>query len=255
MNALFNSNRHNLGRVGIIVPSSNTNLEPDCNLLLPSGVSVHFTRLGGYDKDVTPGINEMRTLAMSSVDEILELLIAAKVDVIGYGCASATLSCGLKFDQQLRESMEAKAGVPVVTVAGAMVEALTALNAKNIGFTSPYVSDLNRQSARFFEEADIQVVNFADHPKALSSVEQGNMTPQDVFELGCIADHPDADAIAIGCTDFRAVEAIEALEKTLGKPVVTSNQALIFACLTRIGVDMTHIKNAGRLFTKTSINI
>ncbi|MEH6579724.1 MAG: aspartate/glutamate racemase family protein [Amphritea sp.] len=248
MNAAFNSSRHKLGRVGMIVPLSNTNLEPDCGLLTPADVSVHFTRLGGYDIDVTPGIEEMRALALASVDDILHLLTAAKVNVIGYGCASATLSCGLDFDRRLREDMQAKAGVPVVTVAGAMVEALALLDATRIAFTSPYVRDLNRESASFFEEAGIQVVNFADHAKALSSVEQGLMTPQDVFELGCAADHPEADAIAIGCTDFRAVEAIEALERKLGKPVVTSNQALMFACLARIGVDPTSVENGGRLF-------
>jgi maleate cis-trans isomerase len=252
MSFSFNSNRANLGRVGIIVPSSNTNLEPDCTLLVPSGVSVHFTRLGGYDVEVVPGIEEMRDLAMASVDDILELLMAAKVDVIGYGCASATLSCGLDFDNRLRMDMEAKAGVPVVTVAGAMVEALSIIKATRIGFTSPYVKDLNRKSADFFEEAGIQVVNFADHSTALSSLEQGRMMPQDVFELGCAADHPDADAIAIGCTDFRAVEAIVALERELGKPVVTSNQALIFACLSRIGATSSSIECGGKLF-KTDI--
>ena len=250
MNMQFNSKRSPLGRIGIIVPLSNTNLEPDCGVLAPAEASVHFTRLGGYDIETTPGIEEMRALGMSSLDEILELLAAAKVDVIGYGCASATLSCGVEFDRNLSASLEAKVGIPVVTVAGAMVEAFNALNAKAIGFTSPYVKDLNRESGGFFEEAGVKVVNYADHPKILSSVEQGKMTPQDVFDLACQADHPDADVIAIGCTDFRAVEAIEAIEKQLGKPVVTANQALMFACLKRMGVDMGNISSGGLLFKR-----
>lgn len=247
MAALIGSDRRG-GRLGIIIPSSNTNLEPDCAILLPSGVTAHFTRLGGYDVEAIPGSAAMRALAMASVDGPLDLLTAARVNVIGYGCASATLSCGWTFDRRLCADMEAKAEIPAVTVAGAMVEALSALNASRIGFTSPYVGELNRKATAFFVEAGIQVVNRADVGTALSSVEQGRLTPRDAFELGCAADHPDADAIVIGCTDFRAVEAIGVLERELGKPVVTSNQALVFGCLARIGIDTSSVESGGRLF-------
>ena len=234
--------------MGIIVPASNTNLEPDCAVLLPSRVTAHFTRLGGYDVEAIPDSAAMRDLAMASVDDPLDLLTAARVNVVGYACASATLSCGWVFDARLRADMEARAGVPVVTAAGAMVEAISALGASRIGFTSPYVGELNRKAAAFFGDAGIQVVKRADFGTALTSVEQGRLTPGDAFELGLAADHADADAIVIGCTDFRAVEAIGALERELGKPVVTSNQSLIFACLARIGVDTDGIIRGGRLF-------
>ena len=38
-----------LSRIGMIVPSSNTNAEPDCLMLAPPGVTIHTTRSGGYD--------------------------------------------------------------------------------------------------------------------------------------------------------------------------------------------------------------
>lgn len=62
------------------------------------------------------------------------------------------------------------------------------------------------------------------------------------------ADHPAADAIVIGCTDCRAVEVIGALERKLGKPVITSNQALAFSNLTRISISPNSIESGGRLF-------
>lgn len=234
--------------MGIIVPSSNTNLEPDCALLVPCEATAHFTRLGGYDVEAIPGVEEMRGLAMASLDGPLDLLRAARVKVIGYACASATLSCGWTFDRHLRADMEAKAGVPAVTVAGAMIEALAVLKASRIGFASPYVGDLNRKAVAFFAEAGIQAVNCADIGAALSSLEQGRLTPRDAFELGLAADHPDAEAIVIGCTDLRAVEVIGALEMELGKPVVTSNQALVFACLARIGIETNSVESGGALY-------
>jgi maleate isomerase/arylmalonate decarboxylase len=232
----FDFSNRNHGKLGIIVPSSNTNLEADCALLVPEGVTTHFTRVGGYEVDEIPDAGAMRTLGNANLDTQIEFLMAAKVDVIGYGCASATLSCGWDFDRQLCKDIEAKSGVPAVTTSGAMVEALRGLGISTIGFASPYVEELNHDAVSFFESAGINVVNCANVGTALSSVEQGNLTPYDAFDLGYAADHPKAQAIVIGCTDFRAVEAIKALENALGKPVITSNQAMIDRCLLKIGL-------------------
>lgn len=232
----FKYSNRGAGRLGIIVPSSNTNLEPDCALLVPEGVTTHFTRIGGYDVDAIPDAETMRTLAASSLDEPLELLMAAKVDVIGYGCASATLSCGWQFDRELCQSIKAKSGVPTVTASGAMVEALQLRGLSSIGFASPYVEELNHDAVSFFKSAGIEVVECANPGSDLSSTEQGNLTPYDAFDLGRAADHPDAQAIVISCTDFRAVEAIKALEAELGKPIITSNQAMLEICLLKMGL-------------------
>ncbi len=227
-------NDRNGSRMGIIVPSSNTVLEPDCARLVGPGVAAHFARLGGYDVDAIPDAALMRQLAMSSIEDPLSLLLAARVDVIGYGCASASFSCGWLFDQRLGREIEAQAGVAAVTTAGAMVAAIKALGARQIGFTSPYVAELNRAAVAFFAGAGIQVVNCADLATDLSSIEQGRLAPRDAFDLGLATDHPEAEAIVIGCTDLRAVEIIGDLGKELGKPVVTSNQSLVSACLARI---------------------
>ena len=74
------------------------------------------------------------------------------------------------------------------------------------------------------------------------------MNPSAVYDLGLRADHPDAQALVLSCTEMRAVEAIDALERDLDKPVVTSNQALMFACLNRIGVTPASLGVGGRLF-------
>ncbi len=85
MKPTFSFSNRNRGKLGIIVPSSNTNLEADCALLVPVGVTTHFTRVGGYDVDTIPDAGAMRTLGNADLDTQIELLMAAKVDVIGYG--------------------------------------------------------------------------------------------------------------------------------------------------------------------------
>lgn len=53
------------------------------------------------------------------------------------------------------------------------------------------------------------------------------MGPDAVFDLGLQANHPEAEAIVLSCTDMRSVEVIARLETALGKPVITSNQAMV----------------------------
>ena len=51
-------------RFGVLVPFTNTNLEPDAMLLRPDGVSLHFARLGGYDQDEIPDADQPRVEAL-----------------------------------------------------------------------------------------------------------------------------------------------------------------------------------------------
>ncbi len=72
-----------------------------------------------------------------------------------------------------------------------------------------------------------------------------------MFELGLQADHPDAEAIVLSCTDMRSVEVIERLEAAVGKPVVSSNQAMLFAVLQALEVDPGNAR-CGALFKRAT---
>ncbi|MEM7225230.1 MAG: aspartate/glutamate racemase family protein [Pseudomonadota bacterium] len=224
------------GRLGIVVPFSNTNLEPDMMLLRPSGVSLHFMRAGGYDLDAVPDSEQMRGFALASLDAVLEALMAAKPDIVLYGCTSATLSHGPAFDRAFCDQIEAKAGVPAVTAAGALVEALGDLGVTKVGFAAPYTEALNGEAIDFLQESGFSVVAAASVGCDLGNYGQGELTPDEVAALACRADRPEAEALVLSCTDMRAVEAIEPLERALGKPVVTSNQALMKAAVKRLGL-------------------
>ena len=241
-------------RIGVVVPMSNTNLEPDLVLLRPAGVSLHVVRAGGYDLDEVPDSEQMRGFALASLDETLGLLTAVRPDLILYGCTSATLSHGPAFDRQFAAEIEAKAGVPAVTAAGALVVALNALGVRRFGFSSPYVEALNREAVGFLERCGFACVQQAFVGADLGNYGQGALTPQQVYELGCRADHPEAEAVVLSCTDMRAVEAIERLEQDLGKPVVTSNQALVYAAVAQLGLGDHSIIGGGQLLATPDAN-
>jgi len=236
-------------RIGLIVPSSNTNIEPDCLMLCPTGVTIHSARSGGYDVEAIPDSAEMRKFVRQSVDKNCKDLMDARADVIAYGCTSATLSDGPEFDAAFCRRLTDLTGRPVVTTAGALVEAIRHIGASKVAFTSPYVKALSAESVKYLTDSNIDVVTEVVFDRELNSLEQNALTPQDAYEMALKADHPDAQAIVVSCTDYRALEAVPAIEAFLEKPVITSNQALMFVCLKRLKIPHRDLIAGGRLFT------
>ncbi len=234
-------------RLGILVPYTNSNLEPDMTLLAPRGVSCHFARLGGYDIEKIPDDKQMAGLGAADLDEPLRLIGGMRPDVVLYGCTSATLTHGRAFDTELSATIRERIGVPSVTAAGALVAAMHILGISRVGFSSPYVGAINDLAVAFFADAGVETVSRADIGRELGNYGQGELTPDEVRALALKADSPEAEAIVLSCTDMRSVEAIARLEDDLGKPVISSNQAMMYQALVAAGIDPSDVQ-CGQLF-------
>jgi maleate isomerase len=57
---------------------------------------------------------------------------------------------------------------------------------------------------------------------------------------------PEADALLCSCTAWRSLEAVAELERCTGKPVISSNQASLWAAYRAIGLT-PKITGFGRL--------
>jgi len=223
-------------RIGVLVPYTNTNLEPDLQMMAPSGVNFHFARIGGYSEECVPDADEMVRMGDAGIDEPLKLIAGCKPDAVLYGCTSATLAHGCDFDIELAAKIKAATGAKAFTAAGSIIFALNALRAMKVALATPYVGEINDRTVRFLASEGIETVACARLEGRLLSREQGAITPQQVYELALRADHKDADAIVLACTDLRAVEAISLIEAALNKPVISSNQAMFFAISNRLGL-------------------
>jgi maleate cis-trans isomerase len=236
-------------RIGVLVPYTNVNLEPDMMLMRPEGCTLHFERLGDYDIDAIPGSDQMARLGASDIAETLRLIAGVRPQAILYGCTSATLTHGADFDRELAAKIKAKGDAISLTAAGSIVRAIRALGASRIGFSSPYVGEINDQAVRFLASEGITAVARADIGRELDNYGQGKLSPDEVFDLAMRVSHPEVEVIVLSCTDMRSVEAIERIEAASGKPVVASNQAMVFALCQDLGLPRP--KNApGRLFER-----
>ncbi len=236
-------------RIGVLVPFTNSNLEPDMDLMRPEGVSIHFARMAGYDEDEVPDESQMADMGASDLDGPLRMIQAVRPDAILYGCTSATLTNGPEFDRALAQQITDQSGAKTVTAAGALVNAIRALGVDKIGFASPYVQAINDEAVGFLATEGIETVSRGEVDTRLGNEGQGALTPDEVYELGQRADSAGAQAVVLSCTDMRSVEVIERLEQDLGKPVVTSNQAMMFQTLQALGLTNAR-KGYGQLFER-----
>jgi len=241
-----------IARIGVFVPFTNVNLEADMAMMCPPGVSMHFTRLGGYDIDQVPDAEQMSGLAQSDMDEAIRLLAGAKPDVVLYGCTSATLALGSTFDSELAAKIKEKSGAICITAAGALVNALRTLKTENIAFASPYVAALNNDAIEFLASQNITTVSRFDYPRDLGNYGQGELQPDEIVNFAMQANSPEADAIVLSCTDLRATETIVLLEEQAGKPVITSNQAMMFSAMQAMEIKDA-INGFGRLFESLNL--
>lgn len=225
-------------KVGVLVPYTNVNLEPDLQLMRPPGVTFHFERLGGYEVDKIPGPEQMAGLGASDISETLRLISGVRPAAVLYGCTSATLTHGTVFDRELAAQIKKRSGAVSITAAGALVEAIKALGVSRVGLASPYLGEVNDQAAGFLASEGIETVQRADIGRALDNYGQGELTPEEVETLALRADDSEVEAIVLSCTDMRSVEVINQIEGKTGKPVVTSNQAMVFALSRALALPM-----------------
>ncbi len=218
-------------RVGVLVPFANINLELDLHRFRIPNLNYYITRIGGYEINKIPDKKQMKQMGESDLTDALKLINGINPNAILYGCTSATLAHGLKFTYDLEKKITKTCGCVAISASRSLITAMKELNIKKIGFASPYVEEINDQAIKYFLEAGFKTVSRSDIKKNLSNYEQSILSTEKILRLAYNADSKKCDAIVLSCTDIKAVEVINIIEKKLGKPVITSNQAMIFALL------------------------
>jgi maleate isomerase len=228
------------GRIGLIIPSSNTTMEPELYRIAPPGVSIHISRIPL--KDVTrDSLLEMERHTLRAAMELLD----ANVDLVLYGCTSGSLIGGPGFDRMISSKISETIKRPAVTTATAVIEALETIGARRIVVATPYIDEVNDEERRFLESHGIRVMRIMGLG-IKNNLDIGRITPEEVYRFARSLYSEGADALFISCTNLRTIEIIEPLERDLGIPVVTSNQASLWSALRRLGV-RDRIQGYGRL--------
>jgi len=231
-------------KIGLIVPPTNTVNEAEWARMTPEGVTIHVTRMRLHADTQSP---EGEAQLYADIERTTRDLAAASLDAIAYGCTAGSMVMPLA---KLTDYMAGIAGVPCVATAPALVRACRALGVARVALATPYHDALNEHERHFLAQNGIEVV-------ALKGLGIGAGGPHEYVRIARVpkeevlaharsVDRPEAQALMISCTDFATLEAIPALERALGKPVITSNQATFWAALRAARVD-DRLQSFGRL--------
>jgi len=218
-------------RIGLIIPSSNTTMEVEFwRLLFNYGITVHSSRLYLESVDAASLLK-----MVERVEEAAKLLASADVDVIVFGCTTGSLVGGPEYDRVIAERIVSVTHKPVVVTARAVVEALKALGARHVAVATPYIDELNVLEKRFLEASGLDVIDI----RGLGIKDNraiGRLKPDQVYKLAKSLKTSSADALFLSCTNMPTLDVIDALEKDLGIPVVSSNTASLWAAVRIMGV-------------------
>jgi maleate isomerase len=232
-------------RLGIVVPSVNTVMEPWAQRVVPDGVSVFAARMFIPPATTPEAFIEMdRNEGKAAIRQLSSVF----PDAIAYGCTASSIVQGLAYDAHLRAKIERIYKTPSTTAAHAILTAAEALGVTTASIVSPYTQEVDEAEHRYFTDAGLKVVGGAclgiTDGFALAEPE-----PDTLFELGMRGFDKRADGLIMTCLNTRSHTVIDRLEQALGKPVITSTQATLWHALRLAGID-DPIKGYGKLLER-----
>ncbi|MBY4383768.1 Asp/Glu racemase [Rhodococcus fascians] len=180
-------------------------------------------------------------------------LVDARVNVMGYACLVAIMSRGSGYHEVSRTKLEKVAvdhGVPtpVVTSAGALVEALHALGAKTTSLIAPYMEPLTREVVAYIENEGVRVLDYIAL-EIPDNLEVAARDPRALIDIVKSLDHAEADVVVLSaCVQMPSLEAVQDVEDAIGKPVITAAIATTWQMLRALGLE-THVPGAGSLLS------
>jgi maleate isomerase len=215
----------NYFKVGLIVPSSNTVMEPDFHREIGAGCAISTSRV--YLEQVTRDAEQ--AMIDDDLPKALRLIKTTDPHVIVFGCTSAGSLGGLQSDAGIARRIEQQTGVRALTVVGSVVEQLKAIQPGKVAVFTPYREELTRTVAECVTEAGYQLGPVAGMG-ILANREIGQVMPEEIVEfVESRMEDAAVDCIFLSCTNWQAIDAIDAVKARFGVPVITSNQATIDA--------------------------
>lgn len=231
-------------RIGLIVLASDHTVEHEFRRLIDlPGVAVYAARIPN-SPTITP--DTLAAMEQHMTDRAAVILPGEKLDVVAYGCTSASMVLGEEtVFARLREGRpEAEPTTPIT----AAFAAFDALEARRIAVITPYSPAVNERVRAYITGHGYTVPVFGSFNSDDDNV-VGRISPdsirQAILRLGR---RDDVDMVFLSCTSLRLAEDVADIEAELGKPVTSSNLALAWHCLRLAGIGDA-LPQFGRLYT------
>jgi len=236
-------------RIGVLTPHAAIGPEEEFPAMAPDRVVTRVVRVStvgpeGDPAATPPGLREL--MAAPLLDKAATTLAAESVDVVGYASTTSGYVIGFDEEAAMVSRLSTLLDVPVAATCASAVLALHELGVERVALVgAPWFDfELNELGAAFFRSQGFDVVSSAS---AELSRDPRRIEPAAVYAWTARHVGEEAEGVFIGGNGFRAARAIEQLEAAIGRPVLTSNQVLLWSLLAQAG-STVEITGYGRLF-------
>ena len=214
---------------GVLIPSTNTTVEIEYSRLLPASLQFHAGRL------LTSGTGPFAPSKDADIDYQARLLGTAKVEVISLAQTSASLFAD-NYDADVTRRMSAAAGVPAITSAQAVGQAVRALGASRIALVSPYSQPVIERAKHYLESKFGLSVVATEAFAATDSYMIGKLGPENARDAFARINRPGIDCFVVPGGNFPTMSFVPAWEQEFAKPVITTNAAALWSMMHIMGV-------------------
>jgi maleate isomerase len=239
-------------RIGVLTPHAAIGPEEEFPAMAPGRVATEVVRipteagLAGAASGAPTTPAGLRALTEPLVLDEAAKLLADSIDAVGHASTTSAYAVGFDQEAEMVWRLSASLGVPVAATCASAVLGLRALAVQRVALVGApwFDAELNDLGAAYFRSQGFDVVSSAS---AELSPEPDRISSADVVAWTACHVSDDAEAVFIGGNGFRAVAAIEQLEASIRRPVLTSNQVLLWNLLARVGASF-EINGFGQLF-------
>ncbi|MZD04178.1 decarboxylase, partial [Streptomyces sp. SID5785] len=219
---------------------------PRIEMLLDSDV-----RLPVVHTDIGEDAHRVDALLRMGAPERLEAGVAelrlAGAEAVVWACTSASFVFGWEGAHDQVRALARAAGLPASSTSFAFAHALGELGVRRVAVAATYPEDVAAYFAEFLTAAGGEVLSVRGSG-IITAAEVGTWGRDEVLAMARAGDHPDAEAVLLPDTALHTAAYIEALERDLGKPVLTANQVTVWEAL-RLAGRRVNAPALGRLFT------
>lgn len=234
-------------KVGVVVPSTNTTVQPETDAARLPGVTYHIGRIPISNKAISTDNFLDHVAAMrAGIETATDQVMSAGVDSLIMGVALEAFWGGLAGSEDLKSRLQAHAGIPVILGSDAVATGLAAFGARRIAVLTPHMPKGDAEVRGWLEEAGFEVLRMTGlccaSPRAIAEVPEAQIRA----ELKAL-DGDDIDALVQVGTNLAGAAVCAEAERWLGKPAVSINTVSAWHAVRSAGIP-DRLAGRGRIF-------
>ena len=224
-------------KFAVLVPSTNTSVQPEFDAMRPAGVTNHISRIRipNLPLHTDEDFQRLIELIAAAQDEAVDSVMSCEPDRLVLGISAETFWDGLKASRDLKKHLEDRTGLPVSMGSEACDAAFRALGIRRIAVVTPYQPVGDRNVVRFFEEAGFEVRRIKGL-RCQSPVHIAHVTEAELRDALIELDGDDIDALVQVGTNLAMARLAGSAGVWMKRPVIAINTAIYWHALRSAGI-------------------